>query len=289
MANAAGAQHALEAPRRSRHHGGEAIVTRPEPMRWGRVRASALEAAGASMIERACGALEELSAERQIHVQFAANLGAVGAAFMQQADMQDAARHDVLQDEAKAILRREGRRKRQIERRSRASQAKSARAGQDQSEPVHRARGDSRSRSSRRRHQSARPLVRRRERSHSRRRDSARAPPPHLLARPSVAPPRALPRSSTPPPHLQGPFRVHIFGDFLMRRIDEIILRNKPENWNLTIQFEEKGMEALDYKYPDDKDYDHVIYCSAGNGMYKPFGKPAWQTLAKNIKSLGKE
>ena len=107
IADAAGAQHALDAPRRSRHHGGEAIVTRPEPMRWGRVRASALEAAGASMIERACGALEELSAERQIHVQFAANLGAVGAAFMQQADMQDAARHDVLQDEAKAILRRE--------------------------------------------------------------------------------------------------------------------------------------------------------------------------------------
>ena len=108
------------------------------------------------MVEQACGALTELSAERQIHVQFAARLGAVGAAFMQQADMQDAARHDVLQDEAKAILRREGRRKRQIERRSRASQAKSARAGQDQSEPVHRARGDSRSRSSRRRHQSAR-------------------------------------------------------------------------------------------------------------------------------------
>ena len=82
---------------------------------------------------------------------------------------------------------------------------------------------------------------------------------------------------------------MHIFGDSLMRRIDEIILRNKPENWNLTIQFEEKGMEALDYKYPDDKDYDHVIYCSAGNGMYKPFGKPAWTKLEKNIKLLGKQ
>ena len=82
---------------------------------------------------------------------------------------------------------------------------------------------------------------------------------------------------------------MHIFGDSLMRRIDEIILRNKPENWNLTIQFEEKGMEVLEYKYPDDKDYDHVIYCSAGNGMYKPFGKPAWTKLEKNIKLLGKQ
>ena len=187
MANAAGAQHALEAPRRSRHHGGEAIVTRPEPMRWGRVRGvGAVQAAGASMMDRACDALNGLSAERQRTVEFMARLGAVGADFMQQADMQDAAEQDALQDQARDILRREGRRRRQIDRRSRNSEAKSARAGQDQSERVHRARGDSRSRSSRRRHQSARPLVRRRERSHSRRRDSARAPPPRLLASPHV-------------------------------------------------------------------------------------------------------
>ena len=143
MANAARAQHALEAPRRSRHHGGEAIVTRPEPMRWGRVRGvGAVQAAGASMMDRACDALNGLSAERQITVQFMARLGAVGADFMQQADMQDAAEQDALQDQARDILRREGRRRRQIERRSRNCEAKSARAGRDQSEPVHRSRED---------------------------------------------------------------------------------------------------------------------------------------------------
>ena len=118
-------------------------MTRPEPMRWGRVRdVGALQAAGASMAERAFGVLEELSAERQIHVQFMARLGAVGAGFMQQADMQDAAEQDALQDQARDILRREGRRRRQIDRRSRNSEAKSARAGRDQSEPVHRSRED---------------------------------------------------------------------------------------------------------------------------------------------------
>jgi len=67
MSDAAGAQHALEAPRRSRHHGGEAIVTRLEPMRWGRVRGvGAVQAAGASMMDRACDALNGLSAERQM-------------------------------------------------------------------------------------------------------------------------------------------------------------------------------------------------------------------------------
>ena len=143
MANAAGAQHALEAPRRSRHHGGEAIVTRSEPMRWGRVRGvGAVQAAGASMMDRACDALNGLSAERQRTVEFMARLGAVGADFMQQADMQDAAEQDALQDQARDILRREGRRRRQIHRRSRNSEAKSARAGRDQSEPVHRSRED---------------------------------------------------------------------------------------------------------------------------------------------------
>ena len=85
MFDAARAQHALEALRRSRPHGGEAIVTRPDlsPMRWGSVRdVGAMEAAGAAMVERACGALHELSAERQIHVHFVACLGAVGAGFI---------------------------------------------------------------------------------------------------------------------------------------------------------------------------------------------------------------
>ena len=143
MADAAGALHALEAPRRSRHHGGEAIVTRLEPMRWGRVRdVGALQAAGASMAERAFGALEELSAERHMTVQFMARLGAVGTGFLQHADKQDATEQDALRDQAKNILRRDGKRRRQIERRSRNSQAKSARVGRDQSEPVHRSRED---------------------------------------------------------------------------------------------------------------------------------------------------
>ena len=75
----------------------------------------------------------------------------------------------------------------------------------------------------------------------------------------------------------------------MMEHIDEIIIRKEPKNWILTIQITTGGKEPLDFKFPAEKNYDHVIYCTAGNGMYKPFGKPAWQTLAKNIKSLGKE
>ena len=50
-----------------------------------------------------------------------------------------------------------------------------------------------------------------------------------------------------------------------------------------------EGREALEYEYPVEKDYDHVIYCSSGNGMHKPLGKPAWQKLKKNIERLGEE
>ena len=82
---------------------------------------------------------------------------------------------------------------------------------------------------------------------------------------------------------------MHVLGDSLMEHIDEIILRKEPKNWILTIQITTGGKEPLDFKFPAEKNYDHVIYCTAGNGMYKPFGKPAWQTLAKNIKSLGEE
>ena len=86
------------------------------------------------MVERACSAMEGLSAERTVAVKFAARLGAVGAIFMQHADSDgDTARHAELKDEARAILRGEGRRKRQIWRRSRASEAKRARGG-DQAE-----------------------------------------------------------------------------------------------------------------------------------------------------------
>ena len=77
---------------------------------------------------------------------------------------------------------------------------------------------------------------------------------------------------------------MHVIGDSLMKHIDEIIIKNKRTNWILTIEFDEKGNEALDYRYPEDKDYDHVIYCSSGNGMHKPLGKPAWEKLENNIK-----
>ena len=60
-----------------------------------------------------------------------------------------------------------------------------------------------------------------------------------------------------------------------MKRIDEIIIRNTPTNWILTIQINE-GKEALGVPYPDKPDYDHVIYCSSGNGIWKPKDKPAW-------------
>ena len=49
------------------------------------------------MLDRACDALNGLSAERQMTVEFMARLGTVGADFMQQADMQDAVEQDALQ------------------------------------------------------------------------------------------------------------------------------------------------------------------------------------------------
>ena len=63
-------------------------MTRPEPMRWGRVRGvGAVHAAGASMMDRACDALNGLSAERQMTVEFMARLGTVGADFMSESPM----------------------------------------------------------------------------------------------------------------------------------------------------------------------------------------------------------
>ena len=111
--------HAFENPRRSRRS--EASVTR-KPMRW-RLRRDVdpLKAAGAAMLERACSTLDRLSSERQIHVNFEARLGAVGLALMQYAATDEAARHHALHDEAKGILRKEGKRKRQIDRRCRNS------------------------------------------------------------------------------------------------------------------------------------------------------------------------
>ena len=97
------------------------------------------------------------------------------------------------------------------------------------------------------------------------------------------------------PPHEYDPnkhlSKFHLMKHSLVKRIDEIIIRNKPTNWILTIEIDEKGNEALDYKYPDEAGvlYDHVIFCSAGNGMHKPLGKPAWKKLKKNIERLAEE
>ena len=105
MSHAARAHHALEALHRSRLHGGEAVVTPAQPMRQ-QSQSDVLQAAGEALLHRACDAMDRLSAERQVHVQFAASLGAAGASFMKEAHTRDAAEHDALQDEAKGILRR---------------------------------------------------------------------------------------------------------------------------------------------------------------------------------------
>ena len=70
-----------------------------------------------------------------------------------------------------------------------------------------------------------------------------------------------------------------------MKHIDGIIIKSSPPNWILTIEVNE-GKEALGVSYPHPNDYDHVIFCSAGNGIWKPKDKPAWRRLAKNIDSL---
>ena len=81
---------------------------------------------------------------------------------------------------------------------------------------------------------------------------------------------------------------MHVSADSLMKNIDQIIIGNGPTDWDLTVEIGEGG-EALDVQYPEEKGYDHVIYCSSGNGMYKPFGKPAWKKLENKIQLLADE
>ena len=159
-----------------------------------------------------------------------------------------------------------------------------------------------RSRSRRRRHQSEPPLVRR------------PSVTPQRGARPVTLPPPAPPRSdsrsadsrdsaSAPPP---GPRilscgrydsstprpkrRVHVIADSLLKHIDGKIIKRVhdegPRNLILTIGVHE-GKEALDLSCPRPlDDYDHFIFCSAGNGMWKPLDKKAWKKLVNNINSL---
>ena len=70
-----------------------------------------------------------------------------------------------------------------------------------------------------------------------------------------------------------------VIADSLMRHIDKIIIKKKPRNWILTIKVDETGGDPLEYEYPAGDEYDHVIFCSAGNAMHKPFGKRAWNIL----------
>ena len=74
----------------------------------------------------------------------------------------------------------------------------------------------------------------------------------------------------------------------MLKDIDEIIIRKGPDDWDLTVEVH-AGKEALDSEYPDEKGFDHVIYCSSGNGMWKPPNKPAWNKLMKNIDNLAQE
>ena len=69
---------------------------------------------------------------------------------------------------------------------------------------------------------------------------------------------------------------MHVIADSLLKDIDGIIHERKPRNWILTFDVIE-GKEALDMPCPQDLDgYDHIIICSAGNGMWKPLNGPAW-------------
>ena len=81
---------------------------------------------------------------------------------------------------------------------------------------------------------------------------------------------------------------MHVIVDSSLKDIDEIIIRKRPDRWDLTVQVEQ-GKEALDFPYPDKRECDHVIYCTAGNGMWFPPGQKAWQRLMKNINSLAEE
>ena len=52
-----------------------------------------------------------------------------------------------------------------------------------------------------------------------------------------------------------------------------------------------EGKEALQIPCDAAKaaEYDHVIYCSAGNGLWKPTDGPAWKKLMRNIEALDPE
>ena len=78
---------------------------------------------------------------------------------------------------------------------------------------------------------------------------------------------------------------MHVIADSLMNDINHIIIRNGPTDWDLTVEIVD-GEHALDVPYPEDKECDHVIYCTSGNGMWKPPGKPAWKKLVNNIEDL---
>ena len=67
--------------------------------------------------------------------------------------------------------------------------------------------------------------------------------------------------------------------------LDNIIAQSGPTDWDWTFNITERK-EALDLPYPEGEEYDHVIYCSSGNGMWKPPGNPAWKKLVNNIQDL---
>ena len=53
--------------------------------------------------------------------------------------------------------------------------------------------------------------------------------------------------------------RVHVIAESLMNNLD--ISSNGPTGWDLAVEIGEGG-EALGVEYPEEKGYDHVIYCS---------------------------
>ena len=70
-----------------------------------------------------------------------------------------------------------------------------------------------------------------------------------------------------------------------MKGLDEIIVQSGPTDWAWTFDIAE-GKEALDVSYPEEEEYDRVIYCTSGNGMYKPPGQKSWKKLVNTIEDL---
>ena len=77
--------------------------------------------------------------------------------------------------------------------------------------------------------------------------------------------------------------------DSVMQDLEKIFVKIRPDlQWTFEAS---EGKEALQIPCDAAKaaEYDHVIYCSAGNGIWKPTDGPAWKKLMRNIEALDPE